>query len=73
MPSTKLVLLERVPSFACVDTTEASNIEGFNRAPVPEPLLPNLGRASVTIYNTDITASQNHSYLILLFLNFFIF
>ena len=40
-PKTKLVLIEQIPSYACVDTTKASKVEGYNPPPVPTPLMLN--------------------------------
>ena|ERR1700761_3853222 len=65
MPSTNLVIMERLPSFVCIDTTEALKIEGFNPALAPEPLLPNFCQASAIAYHTDILVSENHPCLIL--------
>lgn len=58
-PSSKLLLVEDLRPYACVDTTAASEIPG-GVAPVPPlPLLPNWGHASLFGYLADLEVSTN--------------
>jgi len=51
---TKLMIVEQVVPFACVDTTEAMKVKGYVAPHVPEPLLPNFGKANTVAYFVDV-------------------
>lgn len=55
-PDTKLLVSDHVLSYACTikeGETEFANIPGAIHPPVPQPLLPNLGRGGVGAYQMD--------------------
>jgi hypothetical protein len=57
--STQLVIVEQLMACAC-DEPATREIPGAEIVPAPpEPLLPNLGRASSMSYNTDVMVSEN--------------
>ncbi|EIN06883.1 O-methyltransferase [Punctularia strigosozonata HHB-11173 SS5] len=53
---TRLLLVDQVVAYACEDDSELRNIPGAVSPPVPEPLLPNLGKANSPAYLGDFQA-----------------
>ncbi|KAF5387586.1 hypothetical protein D9757_006612 [Collybiopsis confluens] len=53
-PNSKLLIIEDIRPYACVDTTAASKIPGGDVASPPAPLLPNWGHAKIFGYLVDI-------------------
>lgn len=56
-PDTKLILIEQVVPYACIDENESSinnNIPGARESRPPPPLLANLGKASAMGYLGDL-------------------
>ncbi len=58
-PSTQLVVVDNVISYACLDSQETLNIPGVKevRPTAPKPLLPNFGTASAMTYLLDVSVS----------------
>ncbi|KAI0795363.1 S-adenosyl-L-methionine-dependent methyltransferase [Irpex lacteus] len=56
-PSTQLVVVDNVISYACLDSQETLNIPGVKevRPTAPKPLLPNFGTASAMTYLLDVS------------------
>ena len=54
-PETRLVVVEMLLPYACMDPTAHVGIPGAEQPHVPAPLLANLGRVSLQPYLTDIT------------------
>lgn len=53
-PATKLLLMDSIIPYAAPSSDEFPDIPGSGNLPVPEPLLPNLGIASSTLYFVDL-------------------
>lgn len=58
-PSSKLLLVEDLRPYACVDTTAAMEIPGGVAPVPPPPLLPNWGHASLFGYLADLEVFTN--------------
>jgi hypothetical protein len=59
---TKLLLVDQVSPYACLDSSIASGIPGAVLPAVPEPLLPNLGKANSIAFFSDLQARQSTLY-----------
>ncbi|TDL27010.1 S-adenosyl-L-methionine-dependent methyltransferase [Rickenella mellea] len=53
-PSTKLLLVDNLMSFACPDTSPTTTIPGGASEPPPPPLLANYGHASAFLHMIDL-------------------
>ena len=52
-PTTQLLIVDTLISYACVDGS-AKHIPGAEIPPAPGPLLPNYGYAKIASYNEDL-------------------
>ncbi|KAI0739310.1 S-adenosyl-L-methionine-dependent methyltransferase [Irpex lacteus] len=53
-PNTKLVVADKIVSYACEEPQSVKDIQGGTLPSAPAPLLPNYGAASTLIYLSDI-------------------
>ncbi len=57
-PSTQLVIIDNIASYACPDTTSAQQTPGASTRLPPAPLLANKGEANVLAYLGDIQVNE---------------
>ena len=58
MPDTKLVVIDSIIDHACATSPEDTlGVPGLEQIEAPEPLLANLGQASVLAYDVDMIVS----------------